>query len=344
MREIITTAPEIFIDNQKKNRSGHMGHALVEAAPGEILDFYSNCSYDRVDGHSGYGWMEYKRSLDGGESWDEGTVLLYSMRIYEQGVHTALCEKAVKAPNGDLVLFFQITDASEEIACEPWSEPTLITSSDKGYTWSEGRTFGADKGRIYDAVVHDGSIYVLMESNEHFLGSKPEHCYKVYKSDDNAQTFREIVLPIDAYRKGYGVLQFSGDTLYAYAYDEADEEHMTYTVSEDFGETWSEPAKSYVAKKIRNPQIGILDGLWILHGRNGGAGDGLVLYTSEDGVHWDEGRMIAVRPVFGCAYYSNNIVITAEHPEEKNRMLVQFSHVYDKNRVNIMHFWLTVKE
>ena len=65
------TSPEVFVDHQAQRRSGHMGHALVSYSPGCILDFYSNVDYDRVNGHSGYGWMEYKRSTDGGKSWSE---------------------------------------------------------------------------------------------------------------------------------------------------------------------------------------------------------------------------------------------------------------------------------
>ena len=60
----------LFADHQKENRTGHLGHALVEYAPGKILAFYPNCSAEdpELDGHSGYGWMEYKRSVDGGRN------------------------------------------------------------------------------------------------------------------------------------------------------------------------------------------------------------------------------------------------------------------------------------
>ena len=78
--------PTLFVDNQARKRSGHMGHAMVEYAPGRILDFYSNCDYDRVSGHSGYGWMEYRRSTDGGTTWEPARKLDYSVKLYEQGV------------------------------------------------------------------------------------------------------------------------------------------------------------------------------------------------------------------------------------------------------------------
>ena len=49
------TVPEVFVDHQAQKRSGHMGHAMVRDTKGRVLAFYSNCDYDRVHGHSGYG-------------------------------------------------------------------------------------------------------------------------------------------------------------------------------------------------------------------------------------------------------------------------------------------------
>ncbi len=107
-----------------------MGHAMVDCQGGRILDFYSNVDYDRVDGHSGYGWMEYRISEDYGKTFGAARVLPYSKKVFDEGVHTALCEKAVKAPNGQVLLFFQITDASLPIAGETWTPPTMAVSSD----------------------------------------------------------------------------------------------------------------------------------------------------------------------------------------------------------------------
>ncbi len=55
----------LFVNHHEKRRSGHLGHALVEYADGCILAFYSNCAGSRNAGHSGFGWMEYKRSTVG---------------------------------------------------------------------------------------------------------------------------------------------------------------------------------------------------------------------------------------------------------------------------------------
>ena len=67
----------LFVDHSQTGRSGHLGHALVEYEDGRLLAFYPNCSDDNK-GHSAVGWMEYKRSVDGGKTWGEPIVLDYS--------------------------------------------------------------------------------------------------------------------------------------------------------------------------------------------------------------------------------------------------------------------------
>ena len=52
---------EVFSDNEKKKRSGHLGHAMVECSDGSILAFYPNVSHTYPEvypGHSMHGWVE----------------------------------------------------------------------------------------------------------------------------------------------------------------------------------------------------------------------------------------------------------------------------------------------
>ena len=55
-------APEIYVDNEKRRRSGHMSHAMAEFKKGSFIDFNSNCSAIRYGGHFPYGWVEYRIS------------------------------------------------------------------------------------------------------------------------------------------------------------------------------------------------------------------------------------------------------------------------------------------
>ncbi len=331
------TKPQVFVDHQAQKRSGHMGHALARLKDGAIIDFYSNVDYDRVHGHSGYGWMEYKLSRNGGQSWSPARVLDYSKRVFEQGEHTALCEKAAVNDKGELCLFFQITDASRPIACEPWSEPTYIVSRDGGETFSEARVCCPAKGRIYDARSRGNRVQFLINRNEHFIGSLPEHDIALYCSDDLEKGFRlQSVLPVEGIGKGYCCMEYARDgSLIAYVYDSRDETRMPYFISRDGGDSWSESGFARFDKLIRNPQLACCADGWFLHGRNGDKGDGLVIYHSENGVNWDEGQVVIRRPGPGVGYYSNNLYL-----QDKRRLLIQFSHVYDLNRVNIMHMWI----
>lgn len=332
---------EIFVNHEKNHRSGHMGHALIDVGGGRLLDFNSNVDGDRCGGHSGFGWMEYHVSTDYGRTWGPTRVLPYTKRLLAEGKHTALCEKGVRAPDGRIVLFFQITDTGPEICCEPWSAPTMCTSADGGETFSEAAPTGAKPGRIYDAVADDRAVYFLIQENEHFLGTRPEHVYKVYRSEAGGP-FAGVTLPVSAIGKGYGAMEFAKDgSLIVYVYDSAHEDQLEYVISRDRGRTWSAPARSRVAKLIRNPQVRRLGDVWFMTGRNGGAGDGLVLYSSDDGIRWDEGRMIDRRPPKGGTGYYGCLLPVFE-PGRPPRLLLQYSHVYSVHRVNIAHRWITL--
>ena len=81
----------LFVDHSPAKRSGNLGHALVEYEDGKILAFYPNCSAERHNpekpdrGHSARGWMEYKRSEDGGETWSDRNVVAYSKNLFDTG-------------------------------------------------------------------------------------------------------------------------------------------------------------------------------------------------------------------------------------------------------------------
>ena len=102
-------------------------------------------------------------------------------------------------------------------------------------------------------------------------------------------------------------------------------------------------------KKIRNPQIGYLDGQYYCTGRAGEVGDAMlrgefVIYTSADGIHWDDGKiLIKGRP---CCFYSENL--TLKLPDGSSKMLLKYSENYDveipgdcSGRVNSMMLQIT---
>ncbi len=219
-----------------------------------------------------------------------------------------------------------------------------VTSFDGGKSWAKEKELCSYKGRVYDACYHNGVIYVLEFCNDgtgDFCGETDEHVYRIFISRDNGDTFEELcIVPIPSLGRGYGALLIDDEErLHVYAYNVNDECNADHIVSEDFGKTWGEADTCYLKEGIRNPQIAQIDGIYVLHGRNA-ARTGFVLYSSEDGEHWDDGAYIAHAE--GACYYSNNIVL--KDTRNKNRLLIQYSECYGRELcVDVKHVWLTVE-
>jgi len=334
--------PILYVDNESRGRSGHMSHAMAEFAPGKLIDFNSNCTAKKYDGHSTYGWIEYRISEDGGETFSEIYELPYSKESLFDGIHVISVEKAVACDDGRIVAICLRNTATT--LCAPWDTPMTVTSFDGGKTWTKEKELCPYKGRVYDAVYHDGVIYVLEFCNDgtsDFVGVKNEHVYRIFTSHNNGETFEELcVVPIPTKDRGYGSLLFDNEgKLHVYAYNLYDEYHLDHVVSNDCGKTWGDAEKCFVAKGNRNPQTAIIDGIFVLHARIADE-KGFAIYTSKDGYTWDEGEMIGYVP--GTCYYSNNIVL--KDKEGKSKMLIQYSESYKTSCVNVKHLWLTIEK
>ena len=326
--------PVIFADNEKYHRSGHLGHAMTEFAPGKVMAFCSSTSGYRFSGHAHFGWMEYAISEDYGETFGEKVKLPYAWKSFLDGVHTIAVEKAITTADGHIAAFCAVGSQDSGGCMNPWACPTVVISQDHGKTWSEPIQVTGYPGRIYDVIYQNGAAYVLEFCNpckESSRGTQPEHVYRLFKSTDNCRTFQEVsILPIDGMGRFYGNLIFtpSGD-LIAYAYNSADEYSMDYCISHDKGKTWETPGVCALANRIRNPQVGFLDGQYILHGRAGENGKfckvgAFVIYTSADGIHWDEGKILVKgRP---SCFYSENLTLTL--PDGSQKMLLKYSENY----------------
>jgi len=334
--------PVLAVDNKSRGRSGHMSHAMTMTQSGKLICFNSNCSPVRLDGHTPYGWVEYRFSEDNGKTFSDFNRLEYSWQAIMDGKFTVSVEKAVTASNGNLVAFCLRNTMLREICCEPWLTPTYVISRDEGKSW-EVRALSPYEGRVYDAKIHDGVIYVLQhcinDENAFTLSGIP--VYRVFASYDSGETFTELaVLPIESEGRAYGAMMIEDSgRIHAYAYNIQAEQYMDHVTSVDGGKTWKKEEPCFVEKKIRNPQINVIDGVFVCHGRAGGVNSPFVLYTSVDGYLWDEGEYIAEKK--NACYYSCNIVLTENG---KNELLIQYSDVYEACRVNVMHRRLTISK
>lgn len=335
--------PTVYVDNKSRKRSGHMTHALAEWKPGHLIDFNSNCTAVKYGGHSTFGWIEYRLSEDGGETYSGTRELPYSKKALYDGIHVISVEKAVACDDGRIVAICLRNTA--DALCQPWDTPMTVTSFDGGKTWTEEKELCQYKGRVYDACYYNGVIYVLEFCNDgtgNFCGESEEHQYRIFASYNNGDDFKELcVVPVPNIGRGYGsILIDDKGKMHVYAYNVNDEQHMDHIISEDFGITWGEPTTCYLNEGIRNPQTAQIDGIYIVHGRSAGC-KGFVFYTSEDGQNWDEGSYLG--RVEGSCYYSNNIVLKDKN--NRNRLLVQYSEGYGVEEcVNVKHVWLTVEK
>lgn len=334
--------PELYVDNKSRGRSGHMTHAMAEFAPGKLIDFNSNCTAVKFNGHSTFGWIEYRISEDGGETFSDVYELPYSKETLYDGIYVISVEKAVACDDGRIVAICLRNNA--DALCQPWDTPMTVTSFDGGKTWTKEKELCEYKGRVYDALYHNGVIYVLEFCNDGtgwFCGEREDHLYRIFTSHDNGETFEELcVVPVPTMGRAYGAMVIDHEeNLHVYAYNANDEEHIDHVISKDFGKTWEEATLSFVKDGLRNPQITQIDGVFIAHGRNAQR-TGFVLYTSKDGQNWDDGSYIG--NATGVCYYSNNIVL--KDKDGKNRLLIQYSENYGQGScVNIKHAWLTIE-
>lgn len=332
----------LYIDNQARGRSGHMTHAMAELAPGRIIAFNSNCSAIRGKGHSAYGWVEYRYSEDGGKNWSESFDLEFSKKTLLDGVYSISVEKAV-CQDGILTCFLlRNHQFDNETACEPWGTPLVMRSPDGGKTWEDPVEFSPYPGRIYDAVTHDGVIYALETCDPRFFSEVKEPRYRLFASRDNGRTFQEeSVVALDSYHRGYGALQFRRDSsLLAYACNIADGKSLDVSLSNDNGKSWIILPAIQLKHGIRNVQIAPLAGGFVMHGRawSGGSGQGQVIYTSPDGLNWDDG--ILLEPEKKLCYYSN--MLPLKDAGNREYVLLQYSDLYaDDARVNVMHRFLS---
>ena len=114
-----------------------------------------------------------------------------------------------------------------------------------------------------------------------------------------------------------------------------------YALSRD-GRTWGEQRAAAVDKRIRDPELAYLGGLYYLHGRSGhqwGGAHRFVLYTSKDGEHWSEGIVVS-SDKRGPDGYSHNCIVRKYDRSVPSELMVLYSIVYDGRDTNEYVFFV----
>jgi len=355
----------LFVDHEKNSRSGHGGHAVTECRNGDIIAFYMNTWAEEWRGHGSGGWSSYKRSTDGGKTWSEPVDFEYSFDVWTKygEVYSAMVFGVITAPDGTLIA------SVVRFADSRWRKklpPVYLLSHDNGYTWSDPIEF--DKDATVDDIsltfntgfVHNNEVFIVFFGGAQSPGVGP---YSLYVSKDNGKSFsRRSILPFDHrnYYSAAAVLDNGHIVVYSYPYPtsgryanpskDTDEKNIPYVISKDGGHTWSEVKTTYFAKAVRNPQMSEKIGdYYFMHGRSGSYGDNpnnFVLYSSKDGINWDEGVYLVTRqntPRAGAGdFYSGNATIGKYNSSSPKRLLIQADISYNGPRVNIYHWWVEV--
>ena len=356
----------LFVDRQKGNFSGHGNNSLTECRNGDIVAFYSvtGTGPDDWNGHGSAGWSEYRRSTDGGLTWSAPIVFDYSKRMREGSeVCSALVYSVITSPNGTLIA------TVIHYANEKWEKkraPVYLLSEDNGHTWKGPYEF--DKSATVDEIaytmdtsfVHDGEVFIVFRGGTSNM--TPGGPQTLWVSDDNGQSFSQrSVLPFDhaSYYWAAGAIDDGKIIVYTYnahlkPEDRTAEQNIPYVISEDGGRTWSDVKTTHFAKGIRNMQLsGKLGDLYFIQGRSGSnqrdlVGDdpgpnNFVLYSSRDGIHWDEGIVLMSRlqTPGGGDCYSANEIIGKYDPATPEKLLIHGDVSYSGAKTNMHQWWVS---
>lgn len=239
-RELGNVVQELVPDMAAGNPRNSEG-TFLETDKDGIVFVYSRFRGDSAADHA-YADLCLMRSMDGGRTWDEGTIILTCEG--EDGVNM-MCPSLLDMENGDMGLFYLVR------ITYTLSRMFLRRSSDGGRTWGE-RVLCTPQDGFYvvnnDRVLRLSSGRILVPAASHrtgpgfFDGRSEMMCFY---SDDDGQTWKvsrgKCALP-QAPRcasglQEPGVVELKKGVLWGWARTELGRQYETFSM--DDGDTWT---------------------------------------------------------------------------------------------------------
>jgi hypothetical protein len=227
----------------------------------------------------------------------------------------------------------QLILTNESGSITGWLDKSTVAAG--GYESMKGAAVNwkAIGDKYYYQTKINASDFTGIKVQAQMLYNYIAHKTQVIEYSIDGKTWKEVsVVPYPStIGHAYGSMTISPKgELIVYAYNSNDQVNMSYAVSPDMGNTWTNLGKSFVKKQIRNPQVGRLDEYYILTGRAGQnetiASD-FVIYTSLDGINWDDGLALGNGIRRSCWYSS---MLPIKMPNGKTRLYVKYSENYNE--------------
>lgn len=226
----------------------------VQLPNGDIL-----CSFSVGGGSSATGGTDWARSTDGGESWTlEGTVLPATT-----DPDTTNSLKLTLSPDGGTVYAYGARSYREPGGTEQ-REPVFCRSTDGGHSWSAARVIPKpteDKVGISHGILALSSGRLLAPAVV-LPPNRPGERVVVAVSHDDGETWpcHTVVFEDPAKRHGYLELKLaqlaSGRviaTCWTTTLDEGADQENAFSMSNDYGSTWSDPVSTGIMGQTMTP-------------------------------------------------------------------------------------------
>jgi len=275
---------------------------FIQLNDGRILFIYSHFTSGSGDNSSAY--LAGRYSSDGGKTWSSEDVKI----LPNEGGMNVMSVSLIRLDKNKIALFYLRKNSETDCI------PLMRVSNDEAKTWSEAKECITDVPGYYvmnnDRVIKlkNGRIILPLslhntpESDGWFNGG-----LICYYSDDQGNTWQkggEVPNPNNVTSQEPGLIELKNGKLLQFCRTDAGVQYVS--LSEDYGETWTELRPSNIKSPLspasieRIPQTGDLMLVWnnnYKHVRDGGNRTPFNLAISrDDGVTWEKIKTIESDP------------------------------------------------